>query len=153
MLVGHRIAILLQETLDFVGNIKSIMSNSEGSVAEPWLLENLGVLRLGELVMELLQEGLVGTRGKTRFFVEERHDTKLALDDVDARLVVGELDERPVDLLPHIFFLLKLEDVSVELTKTVNSSFSAMSELPYLLLQLLVCIVDTELLETVEGVA
>ena len=46
--------------------------------------------------------------------VEQVEDARLALfalDEVDARLVVEEVDERPCDLLLHVLLLLQLEHV------------------------------------------
>jgi len=43
------------------------------------------------------------------FFVKKVKDAKLILDEVNARLVVMEVNERPSDLFPHVFLLLQLE--------------------------------------------
>ncbi len=58
--------------------------------------------------------------------------TQLALDELNTRLVVIELNEGPPDLLAHVLLLLQLEHMLAEL-----------------LLQLLVGVVDAELLEAV----
>ena len=95
---------------------------------------------------------MIGSSGKTGLFVQKSHDPELALDDVDTRLVVGELNERPIDFLPDILFLLQLEDVLVELTRGKLSGRSprmGREALTNLLLQLLVGVVDAELLKRV----
>lgn len=115
MLVRNCVPVLLEEALDLVRDVERVVRNRECRVTKSRLLEHLRVLRLAELVVQFLQEGLVGTGGETGLFVQESHDTELALDDVDAGLVVGEFDERPVDLLPHVLLLLELEHVLVEL--------------------------------------
>jgi len=38
-------------------------------------------------------------------------------------LIVGEIDESPVDLFSNVFFLFELEDVGVELQMIVEVSF------------------------------
>lgn len=116
MLVRYCVPILFQETLYLVRDIQSVVGNGEGRVTETWLLENLRVLWLHKLVVELLQERLIGTGRQTGFFIQQSHDTQFALDNVNARLVVREFNERPVDLLPNIFLLFELEDVLVELS-------------------------------------
>ena len=83
-------------------------------------------------MVQLGHKLLIGTHWQTRLFVEEGENTKLALDEVNTRLVVGKVDKLPVNLLAHVLFLFELEDVGVKF-----------------LLQLLVGVVDTELLEGV----
>lgn len=46
MFVRHSISVLLEETIDLVRDVVSVMSNSEGRLSESWLLEDLGILRL-----------------------------------------------------------------------------------------------------------
>ena len=113
------------------------------------LLEDLLVLRLVQLVIQLLEEGRVGARREARFFVQEREDTEFAFDHIDTRLVVGELDERPVDLLANVLVLLKLEDVRIELGEMLERHEYRVKMRIYRLLELLVGVVDTELLEGV----
>lgn len=45
------------------------------------------------------------------FFIQKIKQAHLGLDEVDARLVVVEIDERPWDLLLHVLLLLQLEHV------------------------------------------
>ena len=115
MLVGDSISVLLQETLDLVCDIEGIMGNREGRVTEARLLEDVLVLGLHELIVQLLKERGIRTSWQTRFFVEQSEYTKFTLDHVDTWLVVGELDECPIDLLTNILLLFELEDVSIEL--------------------------------------
>jgi hypothetical protein len=91
------------------------VGNGEGGGPEARLLEDGGVVRLGELGVELGSEGWVGAGGKARLFVEEGEDAELALDQVDTGLVVAKVDEGPVNLLGDVFLLLELEDVRVKL--------------------------------------
>ena len=121
MFVGDGVAVLLQEALDFVGNIKSIMSNSEGSVAEPWLLEDILVLGLGKLIIKLRQERWICSCRETGLFIKQSQDTQLAFDDVNAGLVIGEFDESPVNLLADVLLLLEFEDVCVELQEHMKN--------------------------------
>ena len=95
-----------------------------------------------------MKERRVRAGREPRLFIEEGEDTEFAFDDVDTRLVVGELDECPVNLIADVFVLLELEDVRVELIRVRKPSAQCRVE-AYLLLQLLVRVVDTELLEAV----
>ena len=57
MFVRHGIPVLLQETFDFVGDVQSVVGDSEGRVAKAWLLENILEVGLGEnLCVQFLQE-------------------------------------------------------------------------------------------------
>src|SRR4051812_37000854 len=109
------------------------MADSESRLAESRLLVEF-LLVASKVVVKLGAELVVRAHGQSRLFVKQRQDTQLAFDEVDTWLVVGEIDESPVDLLADVLFLLELEDMLVEL-----------------LLQLLVGIVDAELLERVLG--
>lgn len=62
-----------------------------------------------------MQERRICTGWKTRLFVKKCQYTELSLDNIDARLVIRELDEGPVNLLSHVLLLLEFEHVSVEL--------------------------------------
>jgi hypothetical protein len=115
LLVRNSVAVLVDEALSFVLNIDSVVSNCELVTAKPGLLEDSLVLRLIELLVELADERRVRARREPRLLVEERKDAKLALNDVNARLVVRVVDKRPVDLFADVFLLFKLEDVSVKL--------------------------------------
>lgn len=55
------------------------------------------------------------------YFVEKSQNTQLPFDKIDTGLIIEEFDERPINLLSHIFFLLKLEDVLIELHNLVIS--------------------------------
>lgn len=113
-LIGNGISILLEESLSFVRDVESVMSDGEGAGAEPRLLER-GVLGLADGRIELLDKVGVRAGGEAGFLVEEGEDAELAFDHVDRRLVVGVVDEGPVDLLADVLLLLELEDVGVEL--------------------------------------
>jgi hypothetical protein len=113
--IRHGISVLLQEALCLVRDVESIVSNGECRVAETRLLEDVLILRFSELLIQLLKERLVCAGWKAGFLVEEGENTELAFDDIDARLVVGEVDELPLDLFPDVFLLLEFEDVGVEL--------------------------------------
>jgi len=67
------------------------------------------------------------------FFVEKIQYAKFRFDEVNAGLVVIEINQFPLNLLLEVFLLLQLKDVLVEL-----------------LLQFLVGVVDAELLERVD---
>ncbi|KAI3483202.1 hypothetical protein L1887_53982 [Cichorium endivia] len=134
VLVWHRVLVLLDKAGAGVLDVERVVADGEAGLAEARLLE--GVLELGSLVhlrVELLDEGLVGAGRQPGLLVEEREDAELALDHVDAGLVVGEVDKGPRDLLLEVLFLLELEDVVVELV-----------------LEALVGVVDAELLVRVD---
>lgn len=148
MLVRNRIPILLQEALCLVRDIVRVVGNCKRRVAEPWLLEDVLVFGLQKLGVELLEERRITAGGQPGLFVEEREDTELALNDVDTRLVVGEVDEGPVDLFLDVLLLFQLEDVRVELRNgLVSTSAISQAARTYLLLQFLVGVVNAELLE------
>jgi hypothetical protein len=54
--------------------------------------------------------GILGTH-----LIEKGQDTEFSLNQVDARLIIEKFNERPVDLLAHIFLLLQFKDMLVEL--------------------------------------
>jgi len=119
VLVRDGVAVLLEEALGLVRDVERVVGDREGVVAEAWLLEHLGVLGLdADGRVQLLEEVGVRARREARLLVEEREDAELALDEVDRRLVVGVVDEGPVDLLADVLLLLELEDVRVELRAT-----------------------------------
>ena len=74
----------------------------------PGLLE---VLPLLALVVQLLHPRLVRALGHAALLVEQVQDAELALDEVDAGLVVVVLDLLPVDALADVLLLLQFEDV------------------------------------------
>ena len=59
-------------------------------------------------------------------FIEKVKDAEFSLNEINAWLVVMEVNERPSDLLTHIFILLQLEHMlqhpvaSVNIRQTVN---------------------------------
>lgn len=108
MLIRDGIAVLLEEAVRVVGDVVRVMSDRESVLVEPRLLENILVLWLTKLLVKLVGKRRVCTGWQTGFLVEESEDTHLPLDHVDAGLVIREIDERPVDLFSHVFFLLEL---------------------------------------------
>ena len=84
------------------------MLDDERGLAEPGLLE---VLPLLALVVQLLHPRLVRALGHAALLVEQVQDAELALDEVDAGLVVVVLDLLPVDALADVLLLLQFEDV------------------------------------------
>jgi hypothetical protein len=115
LLVRDRVAVLLNEALGLVLNVDRIVGDGERVAAKARLLEDALGLGPVELAVELLDKGGVGAGRQARLLVKEREDAELAFDDVDARLVVAEVDKRPVDLLADVLLLLELEDVRVKL--------------------------------------
>jgi len=113
--VRHGVSVLLQEALRLVRDVNGIVSNSECGIAETRLLENVLLLGFGKLLVQLLKERLVCAGWKAGFLVQKGENTELAFDDIDARLVVGEVDELPLDLFPDVFLLLEFEDMGIEL--------------------------------------
>ena len=49
------------------------------------------------------------------YLVEKRQDSELALNEINARLIVEKFDKRPINLLSHVLFLLQLEDMLIKL--------------------------------------
>ena len=88
---------------------------------------------LGVVVVQLVEEGLVGSLGELAFLIEKRDDTQRArFHQLDAILIVVEFDVGPIDFLAGILLLFELENRLIEK-----------------LLQLFVGIIDTKLLEAV----
>jgi hypothetical protein len=113
--VRNSVTILLQKPLSFVRDVKSVVGDGEGCVAETGLFEHILCPGLCNLRVELLEERCICSRWETRFLIQKRQDTQLALYYINARLIVRKFDELPVNLLLDIFFLFKLEDVCIEL--------------------------------------
>ena len=84
------------------------------------------------LLVELLHPRLVAAFGHPALLIQQVEHPQLGLDQVDAGLVVVEVDHLPLDPLLDVLLLLQLEHVHVEL-----------------LLQLLVGVVNAELLKGV----
>jgi hypothetical protein len=126
------ISVLFQPSSGVVFDLSGIMVDNEFDLGEL----DLFVSRVALVVfVELGNEGLIGSFGNERFFVEGDEDTvRLLVNEVNGHLRVhSKVNEGPVDLLAGIFFLFKFEHVVVEE-----------------LLELLVGIVDTDLIEAVE---
>lgn len=117
MLIWHRISIFLQEALHFIRDVEGVMGDCESRVAESGFFKHGFVFGFKELSVELLQECSVASGGQSGFFVQQRQHSEFPLNDVYARLVVGKVDECPVDLFLNILLLLKLEYVRVELIR------------------------------------
>lgn len=63
LFVRDSVSVLLEETINFVSDINSIMGNREGSVAESWLLVYILVVRFVKLLVKFGEEGGIGPRG------------------------------------------------------------------------------------------
>ena len=61
-------------------------------------------------------------------------------------MVVGEIDELPLDLFPNVFLLLEFEDMGIELAARLAAA-SWRGTLTDLLLELFIGVIDTKLLE------
>lgn len=96
------------------------MSNGERCIPEARFFEDLLVLWFAKLVVKLLEERRVTSRGQARFFIEKSKDAKFPFNDIDTRLIVREVNESPVDFFLDVFFLFKFEDMRVELMTTIN---------------------------------
>jgi hypothetical protein len=71
LLVGHGVSVLVDEALDFVLDVDGIVGDGERVPAKPRLLKDVFVLGRVELLVELGDEGGVGSGRETRLFVEE----------------------------------------------------------------------------------
>ena len=58
------------------------------------------------LVIEFEAPLGVGSARHAAFLVQQIQDAQLALDELDARLIIVEVDHAPVDALGDIFLLL-----------------------------------------------
>lgn len=115
MLVWNGVSVLVKEALDLVLDIDGVVGHGEGVAAKARLFEDGLVLGSVELLVKLLNEGRVGAGREARLLVEQREDAELALDNVDAGLIICVVDKGPADLLPNVLLLLELEDVGVKL--------------------------------------
>ena len=61
--------------------------------------------------IRILKEKQIGQPIDLALFIEQVENAESILDEVNARLVVVEVDEGPFDLLFNILFLLQLEDM------------------------------------------
>lgn len=115
MLIRDGIPVLIDEALNLVLDVDGVVSDSERIASKSRFLEYCLVLGRVELLVELSDKGGIRARWQSRLFVEEGEDSKFTLNDIDAWLVVGKVDECPVDFFANVLLLLKLEDVGVEL--------------------------------------
>lgn len=92
--------------------------------------------------------------------IQKIQDPHLGFDEVDAGLIVIEVNESPGDLLPHVLLLLQLEHMLQTHRHTGSVGHRARAEVSKLLetpahhvellLKLLISIVDAELFKTVD---
>lgn len=132
--IRHRtcdaVPVLVEKARAVVLDVLRVVVDDKGNVGEP----RLGKVRVrDELVGELGGEREVAALWHAALFVQQRVHAAAALNQLDARLVVGVVDIGPCDLLARVQLLLELEDV-----------------LHKLLLQPLVRVVDAELLKAIE---
>merc|ERR1719210_2405328 len=132
--VIERILVLLQPASQVVGDSGGVVDDGKVSIR---VRSGVGLGKVGPLaqqvVVELGTEGLVSGLGEERLLLEDGQQSHGLLKHVDARLQVhAEVHIGPVKTLPDVFLLLEGEHVLVEE-----------------LLQLLVDVVDTDLLEAV----
>ena len=130
MVSNDVVLVLFQEVVCLVRDVPRIVVQRKG---------RSGKLRLGKSFV--LREAVVELLGKIRtcrlwelalFVKQVNHSARLLLDEVEDVLVVHEIDVRPLDFLLLVLLLLLLEDLLVEV-----------------LLELLICEVDAELLKVV----
>merc|ERR1719422_2451618 len=134
--VIERILVLLQPSSQVVGDSGGIMDNTKVSIGVTHLWVGLAeVGLLAEQVVEQLgSEGLISGLGEERLLLKDGQQAHGLLKHVNARLQVhAKVAVGPVQTFLNIFLLLKGEHVLVEE-----------------LLELLIDIVDTNLLESVE---
>ena len=117
LLFKHGVAVLLEEAVHLILDLLGKVVDYERLVGHARLAE-VALWRVGArlssgglqiLVVELVAPGHVGAFGHFAFFVEQIEDAYFTLDQLDARLIVVKLDERPFDLLSQVLFLLKFE--------------------------------------------
>merc|ERR1719347_1609977 len=132
--VIERILVLLQPASQVVGDGGGVMDDSKMCVG---VRSGVGLSEVGPLAqqvgVELLTEGLVSGLGEERLLLKHGEETHGLLKHVDAGPQVHtKVNIGPVKTLPDVLLLLEGEHVGVEE-----------------LLQLLVDVVDTDLLEAV----
>ena len=95
MFIHKAVSILLHEPLRLVLYCSGIMVDTKGTARGSWL----GEVRALSLVsvVELLDQLTVAGFRQLAGFVQQVHDAQLIFDEVDARLVVIEVDERPLN--------------------------------------------------------
>merc|ERR1719188_536278 len=134
--VIERILVLLQPSGQVVRDSGSVVNNTKVSIGVTQL--GIGLAEVGllakQVVKKLLSEGLISGFGEERLFLKDGQQAHGLLKHVNARLQVHtEVAVGPVQTFLNIFLLLKCEHVLVEE-----------------LLELLVYVVDTDLLKSVE---
>eukprot|EP00968_Pinguiococcus_pyrenoidosus_P012298 scaffold1070_cov245-Pinguiococcus_pyrenoidosus.AAC.52 len=132
------VLVLREEAAAVVGHVRRVVLHRElhippllvGRREERMARERPGDVSLVELADEVL---VIPALPAANLVVQLREDAvRAALDEVQAGLVVREVDEGPLDALAVVLVLLDLEDEAVEV-----------------LLQRLIGVVDAELLEAV----
>ena len=108
LLLQNGVAILVEKSVTLIIHHIGKMLDDEDGLAEPRLGK---VLPLLALVVEFLHPGLVRPLGHSALLVQKIQDPQLALDQINAGLVVVEVDHLPVDSLLDVFFLFKFENV------------------------------------------
>ena len=121
MLLEHSVAVLLEEAVDPVFDTLGEVVHNEGALRHARLGEVTRKRHFGGrcggriapqmLLVEFAAPCGVAALGHLALLVEQVEYAEFALDELDARLIVVELDERPLDLLAHVLLLLELEHV------------------------------------------
>merc|ERR1719412_759281 len=132
--VVQRILVLVQPSSQVVGHGGGVVDDGKVRIR---VRAGVGLGEVGPLAQQVLvqlgAEGLVSGLGEERLLLEDGKEAHGLLEHVNAGLQVhSEVHVGPVKTLPDVFLLLKGEHVLVEE-----------------LLELLVDVVDTDLLETV----
>merc|ERR1711963_30828 len=134
--VIERVLVLLQPSSQVVGDSGGIVNNTKVSIGVTHL--GVGLAEVGafahQVVKQLTFESIVSGLGEKRLFLKDGQQAHGLLKHVNARLQIhAKVNISPVQTFLDIFLLLKGEHVLVEE-----------------LLELLIDIVDTDLLESVE---
>jgi hypothetical protein len=131
-IVGDGILILLAEALDFVNDLTGVVLNLESGIhsTQVQVAREESTDLLEELQIKTLTLGVHGSTD----VIEDGEDSRrlLTVDKLTHNLVVEELDGGPLNTLRVVLFLLSTE-----------------GQLNEKLLELLVYVVDTELLEAI----
>ena len=126
MFFRNSVLILLDEAFRVVADVESVMTDGETCFPETGLFVESLMLGGGKILIEFVHPSLIRSREQTTFLssqentfgvylVKKRQNTELSLNQINTRLIVKELDERPIDLLPHILLLFQFKNMLVEL--------------------------------------
>lgn len=82
----------------------------------------MGILTLPTLFCRNSSTGEIWTT-YLAFLIQQIQNSHFGLDEVNAGLIVVEINQGPRNLFPHVFFLLQLKDVLCEIIISVRLQY------------------------------